>query len=82
MLSKGPKIIATSFHLVSALPAGNGRATVRFTVAAHGNFGGTSVPVLRLGTGSQQWFVATEQAGHWYVDLGSSTDFADGYACN
>jgi hypothetical protein len=81
LLSGGPRITLTSFGAVSARPAGNGRATVRFTVRAHAAVDGTSIPVLPLGPGGKQWLVAAEQAGHWYVDLSGSGDFAFGGAC-
>jgi hypothetical protein len=81
LLSTGPKITVTSFRIVSARPAGNRRATVRFTVQAHATLDGTSIPVLPQGPGSQQWLVTTETAGHWYVDLASNSDFAFSGAC-
>lgn len=81
MLSTGPKITVTSFAVVSAQPAGNLRATVRFTVQAHASLDGTSVPVLPQGPGSHQWLVTTEQAGHWYVDLNSSSDLLFSGGC-
>ena len=74
MLSTGPKITVTSLKIVSAKPAGNLKATVRFTVQAHATIDGTSIPVLPQGAGSQQWLVTTKQAGHWYVDLNSNSD--------
>lgn len=80
-LTGGPKITVTSLGIVSARPAGNRRATVRFTVQAHATLGGTAMPVLPQGPGSQQWLVTTEEAGHWYVDLASSSDLAFGGAC-
>jgi hypothetical protein len=43
---------------------------------------GTSIPVLPQGPGSQQWLVTTEEAGHWYVDLDSTSDFAFSAACH
>jgi hypothetical protein len=81
MLSGGPKVTVTSLKIVSAQPAGNLRATVRFTVQAHATLDGTSIPVLPQGPGSQQWLVTTETAGHWYVDLNGSSDLAFGGAC-
>jgi hypothetical protein len=50
-------------------------------VRAHAAVDGTSIPVLPLGPGGKQWLVAAEQAGHWYVDLSGSGDFAFGGAC-
>jgi hypothetical protein len=82
LLSAGPKITVTSFGIVSARPAGNRRATVRFTVQAHATLDGTSIPVLPQGPGSQQWLVTAEKAGHWYVDLASSSDLAFSGACS
>lgn len=81
LLSAGPTITVTSFGAVSAQPAGNLRATVRFTVRAHAAVGGTSIPVLPQVPGGRQWLVTAEQAGHWYVDLAGSGDFAFGGAC-
>jgi hypothetical protein len=81
LLGTGPKITVTSFRIVSARPAGNRRATVRFTVQAHATLDGTSIPVLPQGSGSQQWLVTTQTAGHWYVDLASTSDFAFSGAC-
>jgi hypothetical protein len=81
LLGSGPKITVTSLRIVSAQPAGDRRATVRFTVQAHATVGGTSVPVLLLGPGTQQWLVAAEEAGHWYVDLASSGDSMFSGAC-
>ena len=46
MLSSGPKITVTSLKIVSAKPAGNLKATVRFTVQAHATLDGTSIPVM------------------------------------
>jgi hypothetical protein len=75
LLSGGPKITVTSLRVVSAQPAGNGRATVRFTVKARASFGGQSVPLFAPGPGRMRWLVATESAGHWYLDLARSADF-------
>ena len=75
MLSAGPKVTVTSLKIVSAKPAGNLKATVRFTVQAHATLDGTSIPVLPQGAGGQEWLVTTKQAGHWYVDLNSNSDF-------
>ena len=60
-------------RIISAKPAGNGRATVRFTVSAQLSLGGQDLPVFDQGAGSVQWLVTTEIAGHWYVDLSAST---------
>lgn len=82
LLGSGPKITVTSLRIVSAQPAGNLKATVRFTVQAHVSLDGISMPVLPPGAGSQQWLVTTEQAGHWYVDLDSDSDFMFSGACS
>ena len=80
-LAGGPKITVTSFRAESARPAGNGRATVRFTVTARASLNGQNVPVFPPGPGRVQWLVATETAGHWYVDLARSSAFVFGGAC-
>jgi hypothetical protein len=82
LLSSGPKMTVSSFRLVSARPAGNGRATVWFTVQAHGTLDGTTIPVLPPGSGSQDWLVTTQEAGHWYVDLSDASDFALSGGCS
>ncbi len=81
LLGKGPTFTVTSLGAVSARAAGNLRATVLFTVRAHASIDGTAIPVLPQGPGARQWLVAAEQAGHWYVDLAGSGDFAFGGAC-
>lgn len=73
-LDGAPHISVSSFRAVSAEPAGDGRATVRFTVNAKASVGGQDFPLLPPGRGPL-WFVAAESAGHWYVDLTASTDF-------
>jgi len=80
-LSGGPKITVTSFRVVSAQPAGNGRAAVRFTVTARASLNGQDVPVFPTGPGRAQWLVTTETAGHWYVDLARSSAFVISGAC-
>jgi len=77
----GPKFTVTSLRIVSAQPAGNARATVRFTVKARASFGGQSFPVLPQGSGRVQWLVTTQADGHWHVDLGRSSSPAFGPAC-
>ena len=62
-------------RIISAKPAGNGRATVRFTVSAKASLGGQDLPIFPQRPGTVQWLVTTEIAGHWYVDLNASTDF-------
>ena len=81
LLTGGPKITVTSFRAVSALPAGNGKATVRFTVRARASFGGHNIPLFGQGPGRVQWLVAAETAGHWYVDLARSSAFLFSGAC-
>lgn len=71
-LSGGPKITVTSFRLVSAKPAANGLATVRFTVKASASLDGQNVPVFPEGPRRVQWLVTIEMAGHWHVDLARS----------
>lgn len=66
------RFTVSALRIVSARPAGTGRATVRFTVKAHIRIGGHSVPVLPEGPGRVQWLVTAESGGHWYVDLGTS----------
>jgi hypothetical protein len=80
MLTGGPTITVTSFRLRSARPAGNGLATVRFTVKARASLGGHNFPLFPEG-GRVQWLVTTEKAGHWYVDLARSSAFAMGGPC-
>ncbi len=75
-----PRITITSLRVVSAQPAGSGKATVRFTVKAQASLGGQKIPVLPQGPGGQ-WLVAAESANHWYVDLARSSGFIFGGAC-
>jgi hypothetical protein len=77
----GPKITVTAFRVVSAQPAGNGRATVRFTVHARASFDGSNFPVFPPGSGRVQWLVTTETGGHWHVDLARGSAFILGGAC-
>lgn len=81
ILAGGPKITVTSFRIVSAQPAGTGRATVRFTVKAHASIDGHNIPVFPQGPGRVQWLATTEKAGQWYVDLAHSGAFVFGGAC-
>jgi hypothetical protein len=81
LLYGGPKITVTSLRVVSALPAGNDRATVRFTVRARASLGRQSVPLFAQGLGSVRWLVTTESAGRWYLDLARSADFVLSGAC-
>jgi hypothetical protein len=78
----GPRFTVTSLRLMSAKPAGNARATVRFTVKARASFSGHSIPVLPQGPGRVQWLVTTEAGGHWYVDLGRSRSLVFSPACH
>jgi hypothetical protein len=81
LLYGGPKITVTSLRVVSALPAGNDRATVRFTVRARASLGRQSVPLFAPGRGSVRWLLTTESAGRWYLDLARSADFVLSGAC-
>lgn len=72
-MSGAPAITVKSLKVISARPAGTGKATVRFTVSATGSIGGMSVPVLPPNSGGQQWLVTAEADGRWYVDLTAST---------
>ena len=81
LLNGGPKITVTSLRVVSAQPAGNGRATVRFTVRARASFAGQRVLLFGPGPGRVRWLVATESAGRWYLDLARSADFTLSGAC-
>lgn len=75
-----PHVAVSGFRLVSAGPAGDGRATVRFTVNATASLGGQKIPLASTGAGPM-WFAAAESAGHWYVDPGATTDFPFGGPC-
>jgi hypothetical protein len=77
----GPKITVTSLRIVSAQPAGNRAATIRFTVKAHATFDGQNIPVFPQGPGAVQWLVTTRTAGHWYVNLERSTALEFSKAC-
>jgi len=72
-----PRVTVSGFRAVSAESAGDGRATVRFTVNATISLGGHKIPLPSTGNGPS-WLVAAESAGHWYVDVGASTDFPFG----
>jgi hypothetical protein len=76
-LSGAPKITVKSLRIVSAAPAGTGKATVRFAVSASANLGGQTVPfpLFAPDSGGQQWLETAESGGHWYVDLGASSAF-------
>jgi hypothetical protein len=79
-LDGAPRVTVSGFRTVSAEPAGDGRATVRFTVNATLNLGGQEVPLDSTGDGPM-WLVAVERAGHWYVDLSATADFPFGAPC-
>lgn len=81
LASDSPKITVSSFRIVSAQPAGNRAATVRFTVKAQASLDGQDVPMSPQGPGRVQWLVTTKTAGHWYVNLDRSTAFAFSGAC-
>jgi hypothetical protein len=81
MLNAGPKITVTSFRIVSAQPAGNGTATVRFTAKARASLGGHTISMFPQQPGRVQWLVTTEAAGHWYVDLARGSAFMFSGAC-
>jgi hypothetical protein len=81
ILTGGPKITVTSFRVLSAQPAGNRKATVRFAVKAQASMGGQNVPVFPQSPGRVQWLVTAKTAGHWYVDLSRSTAFVFSGAC-
>ena len=75
-LQGAPKFTVKSFHIVSVKPAGDGRATVRFTVAAKADLGGQTLPVSPPASAGAQWFVAVERSDHWYVDSSVSSELA------
>jgi hypothetical protein len=74
-LQSGPEFTVKSFRIVSAKPAGSGRATVRFTVDAQASLAGQMIPISPPGSGTQ-WFAAAEQAGRWYVDANTVSSVA------
>jgi len=76
-----PKFTVGSVHIVSAQPAGNGKATVRFTVNAKASLGGNDIPVFLPGSGGAQWLVAVRSAGQWYVDFNNGSDVILAGAC-
>jgi hypothetical protein len=80
-LTGGPRFTVAALRIVSAQPAGTGRATVRFTVKAHIRVGGHSIPVPPQGPGRVRWLVASESGGHWYVDLARGYGFPAGTGC-
>lgn len=51
VLTGGPRITVTSLRVVSAQPAGNGRATIRFTVKARASLGWAHHPGVSSGAG-------------------------------
>jgi hypothetical protein len=72
-LQNAPTFTLSGFRIVSVQPAGNGRATVRYTVNAAVSFGGKAIAVTPPG-GGVQWSVADERAGHWYVDVSTGSE--------
>jgi hypothetical protein len=80
-VARVPRFTVSSLRVVSAQPAGDARATVRFTVKARASIGGQSVPVLPQGPGRVQWQATTDAGGHWYVDLGRSGGMRFGQFC-
>lgn len=76
-----PPVTVSAFRVVSAEPAGDGRATVRFTVNAAVRLPGQKVPLASTG-GGPMWAVAAESAGHWYIDLNATGDFPFGGPCS
>jgi len=81
-VGSGPRFAVSSFLALSVRPAGNGSATVRFTVRAKASLDGMDVPVLPQGpSNGPQWLVTTEAAGHWYVDITRSTSLAFAGPC-
>jgi hypothetical protein len=77
----GPKITVASLRIVSAQPAGNRAATVRFTVKAQASLDGQNIPLFPQSFGGVQWLVTTKTAGHWYVNLDRSTALVFSGAC-
>lgn len=80
MLS-GLRFTVTSLRIVSARPAGNARATVRFTVTARARISGHSVPLFPEGLHRVQWLVAADVGGHWYANPGRSSNVGFGGVC-
>jgi hypothetical protein len=74
-LSGAPKITVKSLRIVSAAPAGTGKATVRFAVSTSASLDGHTVPfpLFAPDSGGKQWLETAESGGHWYVDLGASS---------
>lgn len=66
-----PAITVSALHITAARPAGDGGATVLFTVKATASVDGQTIPVSPAGPGGPQWLAAREVAGHWYVNLAS-----------
>jgi hypothetical protein len=82
-LSGAPKITVKSLRIVSAAPAGTGKATVRLAVSASASLGGQAIPfpLFAPDSGGQQWLETAESGGHWYVDLGASSAFLFSGSC-
>jgi hypothetical protein len=81
LLRGGPKITVKSFRITSVQSAGEGRAIVRFTVQAQASIDGHDIPMFPQGSGGAHWLVATENAGHWYVDLAANSHGFFGSVC-
>jgi hypothetical protein len=68
-MNGAPTITVKSLRILSARPDGTGKATVLFTVSLTAKLGGTNIPIVGPNqAGQQQWLVATETGGHWYMD--------------
>jgi len=67
-LQRAYKLTVTSLRIVSARPAGPGRATV--ILRLHGRFemAGHITPVGPGGPGHAQWLATSSINGRWYVD--------------
>ena len=76
----GIRISVSSLRIMSAQPAGAGRATVWFTVRARATIGGHTIPVLPQGPRHRQWLVTAAEGARWYVDL-SRSSMAFGPTC-
>ena len=75
-----PPVTVSGLRVISAEPAGNGRATVRFSVDVTVNVGGQKVRLPSMAKGPM-WFVAEQNGGHWYVDFSATTDSFFGGSC-
>jgi hypothetical protein len=80
--TNGPKVTVASLRIVSAQPAGNRAATIRFTVKAQASLGGQNIPLFPENSGGVQWLVTTKTAGHWYINLKRSAALVFSTACH